>query len=366
MSGAASQVADPNPSRCGVPRGTAALTASGITGAILPPQRHSHYRGSVPASTARARAVFSRCRGSAQRRGAARLLSPALRHLEAVEMPRPARRKVCTQKGSPREYGRSATSDCVRKRPGSQDRRARAEGGVYWPDTREGDALMSFRVIRGAVLTVALATAWLAAGAARSAGPVVGWGDNSFDQNLGTATAIAAGSYHSCAIQAGTGRVVCWGSNYDVSNIYQGQATPPAAVDGKLGTASAITAGGYHSCAIQAGTGHVVCWGNNSGGQATPPPSVDGTAGTATAIAAGYSHSCAVQEGTAKVVCWGYNDEGQTTPPASVDGTAGTATAISAGGLHTLAIAAPEPATALLSAASLGSLLALARRRRLR
>ncbi len=37
---------------------------------------------------------------------------------------------------------------------------------------------MSFRVIRAAVLTVAFATAWLAAGAARSAGPVVGWGDN--------------------------------------------------------------------------------------------------------------------------------------------------------------------------------------------
>jgi hypothetical protein len=99
--------------------------------------------------------------------------------------------------------------------------------------SREEDALMSFRVIRGTMLTVAFATAWLAAGAARSAGPVVGWGYN-FD------------------------------------------------------------------------------------GQATPPPSV-----------------------------------------------AGTATAIAAGGGRTLAIAALEPATALVSATSLGSLLALARRRRL-
>jgi hypothetical protein len=37
---------------------------------------------------------------------------------------------------------------------------------------------MSFRVMRGTVLTVAFATAWLAAGAARSAGPAVGWRDD--------------------------------------------------------------------------------------------------------------------------------------------------------------------------------------------
>jgi alpha-tubulin suppressor-like RCC1 family protein len=37
-------------------------------------------------------------------------------------------------------------------------------------------------------------------------------------------------------------------------------------VDGTAGTASAIAAGLYHSCAIQAGTGAVVCWGLNSYG----------------------------------------------------------------------------------------------------
>lgn len=137
----------------------------------------------------------------------------------------------------------------------------------------------SFHVSRGTVLTVAFAASWLAAGAARSDGPVVGWGSNG-----------------------------------------SGQATPPAAVNGTDGTATAIAAGGRHSCAIQAGTGNVVCWGNDSGGQATPPAAVNGTNGTATAIAAGNS--------------------------------------------HTLAIAAPEPAAPLMSLASLGSLLVLARRRR--
>jgi len=280
--------------------------------------------------------------------------------------------------------------------------------------------LPSFHVIRTAVLTVAFATAWLVAGAAHSDGPVVGWGANGYalltpppsvNGTSGTATAIAAGLHHSCAIQTGTGNVVCWGYDTDGEatppaavdgttgtataiaaggsqmrpvafghtcaiqaitgnvvcwgdNGYGGQATPPPSVNGTTGTATVIAAGGIHSCAIQAGSGAVVCWGRNLFGQATPPPSVNGTTGTATAIAAGDNHSCAIQAGSGAVVCWGYDAYGESTPPASVNGTDGTATAIAAGGSHTLAIAAPEPTAALLSAASLGSLLLLARRSR--
>jgi hypothetical protein len=154
------------------------------------------------------------------------------------------------------------------------------------------------------------------------------------DGTFGTATTIAAGNHHSCAIQAGSGAVVCWGRNSSW------QARPPASVDGTSGTATAIAAGYYHSCAIQAGSGAVVCWG---GGVSAPPPSVDGTAGTATAIAAGAAHSCAIQAGSGAVVCWGYNYDRQATPPPSVDGTAGSASAIAAGANHTLAIAVPEP-----------------------
>jgi hypothetical protein len=193
------------------------------------------------------------------------------------------------------------------------------------------------------------------------------------DGTTGTATAIAAGGLHSCAIQAGTAAVVCWGRDF------YGQATPPASVDGTAGSASAITAVGSVNCAIQAGSGAVVCWGgaaisipippsvDGTAGTASaiaglcaiqagtgavvcwgpwaspPPPSVDGTAGTASAIAAGELHSCAIQAGTGAVVCWGYNTYGEATPPPSVDGTTGTASAIAAGGEHTLAIAVPEP-----------------------
>ena len=75
-----------------------------------------------------------------------------------------------------------------------------------------------------------------AADAAVSNGPVVGWGRGSSVPEMppdtvtgvsGTATGIAAGDDHSCAIQAGTGNVICWGQDW-----YSGQATPPDDVNG--------------------------------------------------------------------------------------------------------------------------------------
>jgi hypothetical protein len=170
-------------------------------------------------------------------------------------------------------------------------------------------------------------------------GGVVCWGDDMDGQATppgavngvsGTATDIAAASSHSCAIQAGTGDVVCWGSNA------YGRATPPDAVNGVSGTATDIAAGRHHSCAIQAGTGDVVCWGSDNYGQATPPDAVNGVSGTATDIAAAFYHSCAIQAGTGMVVCWG--DYGIATPPDAVNGVSGTATDIAAGNRHTLAI----------------------------
>jgi hypothetical protein len=120
--------------------------------------------------------------------------------------------------------------------------------------------------------------------------------------------------------------------------------------------ASAIAVGEQHSCAIEAGSHAVICWGDNSGGQATPPPSLDGTEGTASAIAAGSGYSCAIQSGTGGVVCWA-----SWTPPPSVDGTNGSASAIAAGGSHTLAL--PEPSDLLVLASGAALIAALARRR---
>src|SRR5215510_11791029 len=75
-----------------------------------------------------------------------------------------------------------------------------------------------------------LSLAVLAASTARGAGPVVGWGLGAPPPML-TASAIAAGYRHSCAIQAGTGAVVCWGGDPF------GTPPPPPSVDGTAGTA---------------------------------------------------------------------------------------------------------------------------------
>lgn len=58
--------------------------------------------------------------------------------------------------------------------------------------------------------------------------------------------------------------------------------------------ASAIAAGVFHSCAVQAETGAVVCWDRNDWLQSTPPPAVDGVNGVAIAIAAGHTHTLAI------------------------------------------------------------------------
>jgi hypothetical protein len=77
-------------------------------------------------------------------------------------------------------------------------------------------------------------------------------------------------------VAAAAGPVVGWSN-----------AGPPDAVNGVSGTAVDVAAGGSSSCAIQAGSGNVVCWGYDGVGQATPPDAVNGVSGTATAIAAG-------------------------------------------------------------------------------
>jgi hypothetical protein len=220
--------------------------------------------------------------------------------------------------------------------------------------------------------------------AVASDGPVVGWGSDYNGQATppdavngvsGTATHIAAGNAHSCAIQAGTGNVVCWGhgssppravNGYDgtatdISLGYEhgcaiqagtgivvcwgyygwdryGRETPPDSVNGVSGTATDIAAGEDHSCAIQAGTDIVVCWGYDHNGEATPPRAVNGVSGTATDVVAAFHHSCSIQAGTGNVVCWGSDFYGEAKPPRAVNGVSGTATDISAGGVHSCAI----------------------------
>ena len=203
-----------------------------------------------------------------------------------------------------------------------------------------------------------------------SAGPV--------DLGAGrTATAIAAGQFHTCAI-LDDHTVRCWGYGgngrlgyRDTSNVGDTPTTTPDQVGpvnlGPGRSATAITAGAGHTCAIL-DDGTVRCWGYGGNGRlgygntldVLDPSSVGpvnlGPGRTARAISAGAGHTCALLD-DGSVRCWGYNRDGElgygnlrigqdvgdtpaTTPdqvgPVNFGGR--TATAISAGGRHTCAI----------------------------
>ncbi|HHZ98457.1 MAG TPA: hypothetical protein EYN68_02630, partial [Candidatus Marinimicrobia bacterium] len=193
-----------------------------------------------------------------------------------------------------------------------------------------------------------------------------------------TATAIAAGGYHSCAI-LDNASVKCWGRNNtgqlgidnttDMGDNTGEMAVLPTVNLGTGRTATAIATGWYHSCAIldnasvkcwgyntyaMLGIGHNRNMGDNTGEMGDNLPSIDlGTGRTATAIAAGTNHSCALLD-NGSVKCWGYNASGQlgienttimgrnSSEMAQLTGinlgTGRTATAIAAGDLHTCAV----------------------------
>jgi alpha-tubulin suppressor-like RCC1 family protein len=168
---------------------------------------------------------------------------------------------------------------------------------------------------------------------------------------LGTGVlAVASGHYHGCAITSG-GTVRCWGDN-DVGQLGDGtwdRRSTPVAVSGLPANIVAVAAGSYHTCALTAG-GAVWCWGYNGFGQlgngtdtdTTAPVQVSGLA-TAVGLSLGADHSCAVTQAGA-VRCWGDNTYGQlgdgtttfrTTPVTAV---AANAARVSAGYTHTCAV----------------------------
>ena len=145
-----------------------------------------------------------------------------------------------------------------------------------------------------------------------------------------TATALAAGERHTCAL-LDDGSAVCWGAN-DVGQFGDGTNTGqnvPTQTSGFGGgrVAVAIAAGNYHTCALLT-DGNISCWGANDMGQlgdgtsdyryVPTQTSSLGNGRTAVALDAGsrghYSngdhHTCAIlDDGT--VSCWGSNSRGQ-------------------------------------------------------
>jgi len=158
-----------------------------------------------------------------------------------------------------------------------------------------------------------------------------------------TVAAVALGGRHSCAL-LDRGDIKCWGDG-SLGQLGQGDTNQrwrneelgdrlPAVDLGGARTATALAAGLYHTCALLDG-GEVKCWGDNRFGQlgigaagnrgddpremGNDLPAVDlgaddvsGAArARAVAIAAGAYHTCAVLAGSGVVKCWGWNDHGQ-------------------------------------------------------
>lgn len=182
--------------------------------------------------------------------------------------------------------------------------------------------------------------------------------------------AIAAGSFHTCALLQG-GVVEWWGNNRVGELGVPISTTPltspsPVVVQSSSGTGfltgvTAISAGGSHTCALLV-SGGIQCWGDNTYGQlgngaagsgSATPMNVTSSNGTGTltgvtAISAVGLNTCALVN---KVVyCWGDNSSGQTGSTSTTNVTAPRIVQTAAGAsLTALAVSAGSTACALIN-----------------
>ena len=146
--------------------------------------------------------------------------------------------------------------------------------------------------------------------------------------NAGNYDVIAANSFGSVTSSIITlspallSLVVGWGDTNDDNGNYAGETVPPIG----LAYATTIAAGGYHSLALNR-DGTVIGWGDNGYGQSIIPLGLSNVVG----IAAGYYHSLAVKsDGT--VAAWGGNLSGETNIPSGLS----NVVAVAAGGCDCL------------------------------
>jgi alpha-tubulin suppressor-like RCC1 family protein len=147
-------------------------------------------------------------------------------------------------------------------------------------------------------------------------------------------TQLAAGQYHSLALQA-DGSLYAWGNNFygqlgTATGTGANTANPtPTQVPG---TYTRLAAGLGHSLALQA-TGSLYAWGDNAAGQlgtgsGAPSATPTQVPGTYVQLAAGASHALALQA-NGGLWAWGSNTSGQlgsgSTSPAATPAATGTA-----------------------------------------
>jgi len=218
---------------------------------------------------------------------------------------------------------------------------------------------------RACARPVAIATAYQASFALFSNGTLEAWGGTPGSGSLlgygnaavtmfadplvvdaPSATAIAAGYAHACAVLSNE-TVACWGDNsfgqlgvelaadggtpfVPGLEIGDGQGTATPTVVAGLSNVTAIAAGVTHTCALLSG-GTVECWGSNDYGElgttlstscnggvdtCSPTPTPVPGLSNVTAIAVGgdgiqdADHICALISG-GEVQCWGLNDDGE-------------------------------------------------------
>jgi alpha-tubulin suppressor-like RCC1 family protein len=191
-----------------------------------------------------------------------------------------------------------------------------------------------------------LAIAIWAAAAAIACGGRSGLGGPSDPAGRVEVSAIAAGGYASCAIDA-VGGLHCWGGSGDgeLGNGTFGTSPIPSAVTGLSEGVQAVSAGTYNVCAV-ASAGKLACWGYDGSSKSAVPASVTGlTSDTVGVATGGTTHTCALTNKGA-VLCWGQNDHGQlgngstvgASVPVAVSGLDSGVVGIAAGNVHTCAL----------------------------
>ncbi|MEZ4737189.1 MAG: hypothetical protein R3E79_59675 [Caldilineaceae bacterium] len=166
-------------------------------------------------------------------------------------------------------------------------------------------------------------------------------------------SAIATGANHTCTLLQG-GAIQCWGDNAN-GQLGDGSLVSrntPVTVSGLATAATAIAAGTDHTCAILS-DGSVQCWGDNARGQLgdgsredrPTPVLVRELSDAIVKVAAGQLYTCALAA-DGDLYCWGANNRGQlgngtlesSRTPLRVTGAPGDATALGAGIDHACAI----------------------------